>query len=77
MAVYKNMLVVFFVIATINLCLAKTKWIWQRDDFAEDLDVERRPKMQRDVEKDGIQDEILHRQMKKKRVVPSQDQVVN
>jgi hypothetical protein len=65
MAVYKNMLVVFFVIATIKLCLAKPKWIWQRDEVADDLDVERRPKMQRDVEMDGIQDEMLHRQKKK------------
>jgi hypothetical protein len=34
MAVYKNVLVVFCVIATINLCLAKPKWIWQRDRWS-------------------------------------------
>ncbi|CAB4016250.1 Hypothetical predicted protein [Paramuricea clavata] len=54
MAVYKNVLVVFCVIATINLCLAKPKWIWQRDEVAGDLDAERRPYLQqRDVEMDG------------------------
>ena len=55
MAVYKNVLVVFCVIATINLCLAKPKWIWQRDEVADDLDVEGRPYLQRDVEMDGIE----------------------
>ena len=64
MAVCKNVLVVFCVIATINLCLAKPKWIWQRDEVTDDLDVERRPYLQRDVEMDGIQDEMLRRQPK-------------
>jgi hypothetical protein len=66
MAVCKNVLVVFCVIATINLCLAKPKWIWQRDEVTDDLDVERRPYLQRDVEMDGIQDEMLRRQQKRR-----------
>ncbi len=33
MAICKNMFAVLFVLATINMCLAKPRWIWQRDEI--------------------------------------------
>jgi hypothetical protein len=36
MAFFKNFLIAFFVFASINLCLAKPKWIWVRADEVAD-----------------------------------------
>ena len=50
MAICKNMFAVLFVLATINMCLAKPRWIWQRDEIIDDFNVRRADEFQDEKE---------------------------
>ena len=57
MAICKKIFAVLFVLAAINLCLAKPKWMRQRDEDADGMDVETNLRQHRGVELDGFHDE--------------------
>jgi hypothetical protein len=57
MEIYKKMFAVLFVLAAVNLCLAKPKWTWLQDENADGLNVETRLREHRGVELDGLRDE--------------------
>ena len=57
MAICKKMFAVLVMFAAINLCLAKPKWMWKRDQEADGLNVETNLRQHRGVELDGFLDE--------------------
>ena len=58
MAVLKNFLIVLFVLSTVNLCLARPKWLWIGDDVEEVPMVARKPE-ESDVEEKREKEEEM------------------
>jgi hypothetical protein len=68
MAFFKNFLIAFFVFASINLCLAKPKWIWVRADEVVDK-IGNTEREQHDIDLFGRFEDVL----KTERVCTSAD----